>query len=572
MAFGMDESRYQENKRAVEDKYIGPLVKTIMTRCIHCTRCVRFTTEVAGVSELGLLGRGEDAEITTYLEKAMTSELQGNVIDLCPVGALTSKPYAFQARPWELTKTETIDVMDAVGSAIRVDTRGSEVMRIMPRVNEAVNEEWISDKTRFIWDGLKAQRLDKPYVRKDGRLVAASWAEAFETIAGKVKGADPKSVGAIAGDLASVEEIYALRELMTSIGSPNMDCREAHSALDPAFGRSSYIFNSTIEGIEDADALMLIGTNPRIEASVLNARIRKRWRTGELQVAIIGENADLTYDAHHVGAGPDSLQQFIETAPAKSKNPMFILGPGAYGRKDGAAVLAMAAKAAAALGVTSDDWNGFNILHTAAARVGGLDLGFVPTKTDEGDDGLATADMIDGTDILFLLGADELDMAARKEGAFTVYIGSHGDVGAHHADVILPGAAYTEKSGTWVNTEGRVQMGLRAGFAPGEAREDWAILRALSESLGHTLPFDSLQQLRAKLYEAHPHFAELDEIAASADDGVANLAKRKGGRALKSPFKSPVKDFYLTNPIARSSAVMAECSQRASGTLMEAAE
>ncbi|MEM1038349.1 MAG: NADH-quinone oxidoreductase subunit NuoG [Pseudomonadota bacterium] len=567
MAFGMDESRYQENKRAVEDKYIGPLVKTIMTRCIHCTRCVRFTTEVAGVSELGLLGRGEDAEITTYLEKAMTSELQGNVIDLCPVGALTSKPYAFQARPWELTKTETIDVMDAVGSAIRVDTRGSEVMRIMPRVNEAVNEEWISDKTRFIWDGLKAQRLDKPYVRKDGRLVAASWAEAFETIARKVKSVDPKSVGAIAGDLASVEEIYALRELMTSIGSPNMDCREAHSALDPALGRSSYIFNSTIEGIEDATSILLVGTNPRIEASVLNARIRKRWRTGEVRMGLIGEPDDLTYEYFHVGAGPDSLRQLLDMKRPEGDRPMMILGPGAYSRTDGAAVLATAAKIAKENGLQSEDWNGFNILHTAAARVGGLDLGFVP-----GEDGLATADMVSQSDVLFLLGADELDMTARKEGAFTVYIGSHGDVGAHHADVILPGAAYTEKSGTWVNTEGRVQMGLRAGFAPGEAREDWAILRALSESVGHKLPFDSLQQLRARLYEAHPHFADLDEIAASADDGVANLAGRKCGRTLKAPFKSPVKDFYLTNPIARSSAVMAECSQRASGALMEAAE
>jgi len=566
MAFGMDASRYGETKRAVEDKYIGPLVKTIMTRCIHCTRCVRFTTEVAGISELGLLGRGEDAEITTYLEKAMTSELQGNVIDLCPVGALTSKPYAFQARPWELNKTESIDIMDAVGSAIRVDSRGSEVMRIMPRVNEAVNEEWISDKTRFIWDGLRTQRLDRPYVRKNGKLTAVSWQEAFETIAQKVKATSAENIGAIAGDLSSVEEIYAMRELMNALGSQNMDCREENSALDPAFGRSSYIFNSTIEGIEDADLLMLIGANPRKEAAVLNSRIRKRWRTGEMQVAVVGEEVDLTYDYHYSGAGPESLKQFVDHAKTKAPKPMFIVGPGAYAREDGEAVMATIAKAAQSLGVVNEEWNGFNILHTAAARVGGLDLGFVP-----GEGGKATGEMLRESEVLFLLGADELDMTQRKSG-FTVYIGSHGDVGAHHADVILPGAAYTEKSGTWVNTEGRVQMGMRATFPPGEAREDWAILRALSEAVGHTLPFDSLAQLRKQLYEAHPHFGELEEIAESDTSGVAALASRKSGRMSKKPFVSPVDDFYLTNPIARASAVMAECSARAKGEFLEAAE
>ena len=566
MAFGMDASRYQENKRAVEDKNIGPLVKTIMTRCIHCTRCVRFTTEVAGVSELGLLGRGEDAEITTYLERAMTSELQGNVIDLCPVGALTSKPYAFQARPWELTKTETIDVMDAVGSAIRVDTRGSEVMRIMPRVNEQVNEEWISDKTRFIWDGLKTQRLDKPYIRKNGKLTAASWTEAFDVIAARVKATDPVKIGAIAGDLSSVEEIYAMRELLTMLGSGNRDCRPENSALDPALGRSSYIFNSTIDGIEDADLLMLIGTNPRKEAAVLNSRIRKRWRTGELEVAVIGEQADLTYDYHYVGSGPDSLKQFVDHAKIRKPKPMLIIGEGAFNRKDGAAVLKQAARAAASLGVVKDGWNGFNILHTAAARVGGLDLGFVPV-----DGAMNTGDMIRNAEVLFLLGADEVDMMERHSG-FTVYIGSHGDAGAHHADVILPGAAYTEKSGIWVNTEGRVQMGNRAGFAPGEAREDWAILRAMSQSLGQKLPFDSLAQLRAALYAIHPHFAEIDAVTESDTSGVTGLAGRKGGAVRKAAFKSPVVDFYLTNPIARSSAVMAECSARAKGTFVEAAE
>jgi NADH-quinone oxidoreductase subunit G len=567
MAFGMDASRFQENKRAVEDKYIGPLVKTIMNRCIHCTRCVRFTTEVAGVSELGLLGRGEDAEITTYLERAMTSELQGNVIDLCPVGALTSKPYAFQARPWELTKTETIDAMDAVGSAIRVDTRGTEVMRIMPRINEAVNEEWISDKTRFVWDGLRSQRLDQPYVKKRGRLTPVSWAEAFETIAAKVKGTDAEDIGAIAGDRVTVEEAYAMGLLLDALGSPNRDCREPNSALDPALGRSTYLFNSTIAGIEEADALMLVGTNPRIEASVLNARIRKRWRTGEMPVMLIGEEVDLTYDVLHFGNGAETLAQFETYKRSKAKKPMMIIGAGAYARSDGKRLLASAVKAAKSLGVIRDGWNGFNILHTAAGRVGALDLGFVP-----GQGGLATAQMLEQSDVLFLLGADELDMTKRKAGAFTVYVGSHGDVGAHHADVILPGAAYTEKSGTYVNLEGRVQLANRAAFAPGEAREDWAILRALSESLSHTLPFDSLAQLRTALYDAHPHMEQIDEIAPGDAGDIDKLAGRKGGAARKVALRSPIADFYLTNPIARASAVMAECSARAAGETMMAAE
>ncbi len=576
MAFGMDASRYQENKRAVEDKYIGPLVKTIMNRCIHCTRCVRFTTEVAGISELGLIGRGEDAEITTYLEHAMTSELQGNVIDLCPVGALTSKPYAFQARPWELGKTELIDVMDACGSAIRVDTRGREVMRIMPRVNEAVNEEWISDKTRFIWDGLRTQRLDKPYVKVDGRFRPASWAEAFKAIADAVKSASPDSIGAVAGDLATVEEMYALKELMTSLGSPNIDCRQDRSVLDPAFGRASYLFNPTIEGIEDADALLVIGSNPRFEASVLNARIRKRWRMNDpFPIAVIGENADLRYDYDYLGAGAETLTGLIDGKHAfldtlkKAERPMIVVGQGALSRPDGLSLLGHAARLADAVGAIGAEWNGFGVIHTAAARVGGLDLGFVP-----GEGGMTAAKMLTDAAVLFLLGADELDMAARTSG-FTVYIGTHGDVGAHHADVILPSAAYTEKSGTYVNTEGRVQLANRAGFPPGDAREDWAIIRALSDVLGHKLPFDSLNALRARLYVAHPHFAAIDEIRGDDFDavsaGFAELAK-KARKLDDSGFASPVKDFYLTNPIARASAVMAECSALARGETKVAAE
>ncbi|MGO4353873.1 NADH-quinone oxidoreductase subunit NuoG [Rhizobium sp. RAF36] len=571
MAFGIDTSRYQEDKRAVEDKYIGPLVKTVMNRCIHCTRCVRFTTEVAGISELGLIGRGEDAEITTYLEQAMTSELQGNVVDLCPVGALTSKPFAFTARPWELNKTESIDVMDALGSAIRVDTRGREVMRVMPRVNDQINEEWISDKSRFIWDGLKTQRLDRPYVRKSGRLQPATWAEAFGAIKTAVAGTTGEKIGAIAGDLSTVEEMYALQELVKSLGSENLDCRQDGAALDPSLGRASYIFNPTIQGIEEADALLIIGANPRFEAAVLNARIRKRWRRGGFPIGVIGEAGDMRYDYEYLGAGPDTLKDLVDgnhafaKVLADAKKPLIIIGQGALSRVDGAGVLASAAKLAGTVGAVADGWNGFAVLHTAAARVGGLDLGFVP-----GAKGVNAADMLPSMDVLFLLGADELDFT-KKAAKFTVYIGSHGDQGAHNADVILPAAAYTEKSGTWVNTEGRVQMGNRAGFAPGDAREDWAILRALSDVLGKKLPFDSLGELRGKLYAAFPHFAAVDEIAKSDSAKIAAVAK-KAGKMNKSGFASPVKDFYLTNPIARASAVMAECSALARNNFKVAAE
>jgi NADH-quinone oxidoreductase subunit G len=558
MAYGVDSSRFGENKRAVEDKYIGALVKTSMNRCIQCTRCVRFTTEIAGVPELGLTGRGEDVEITTYLESAMTSELQGNVVDLCPVGALTSKPYAFAARPWELNKTESVDVMDAVGSAVRVDSRGREVMRILPRVNEDVNEEWISDKTRHIVDGLRTQRLDQPYLRENGRLRPASWNEAFAAIAHRVRLASPQRIGAIAGDLASVEDMFALKQLLSGLRVKNLDCRQDGSRLDPAWGRASYIFNATIAGIEQADGLMIIGANPRKEAPVLNARIRKRWRTGNLKIGVIGEKADLTYDYTYLGAGPESLAEFVNHAPAKLERQIWLIGQGALARPDGAAILGMAAKAAVAVGAIKDDWNGFSILHTAASRVGGLDIGFVPAEG-----GLTTAEMAAfGTlDVAFLLGADEVDVAS---GAFVVYIGTHGDRGAHRADVILPGAAYTEKSGIYVNTEGRVQMANRAVFPPGDAREDWAILRALSEHLANKLPYDSLAQLRTALFKAHPHLQAIDTIAASDPADVRKLATL-GGSVEKAAFVSPVDDFYLTNPIARASAVMAECSAIAEG-------
>ena len=566
MAYGFDASRFQDNKRAVEEKYLGPLIDTYMNRCIHCTRCVRFMTEVGGVEELGAIGRGEDMEITTYLERGMYSNLSGNVVDLCPVGALTSKPYAFTARPWELTKTLSIDVMDALGSAIRVDARGREVMRILPRVNDAINEEWISDKTRHVWDGLRTQRLDRPYIRKNGKLLPASWDEAFKVIAQKLKTLDGKRFAAIAGDLAAGEEMFALKLLAETLGSPNLDCRQDGAKLDPALGRASYLFNSTIAGIDQADAFLLVGTDPRDEAPVLNARILKRIRHSQAKVPVglIGERRDLTYAYDYLGAGPETLAKIADGSHPfvkkleDAERPMLILGQGALAGGD--AVLALAARAAVAIGALKPelDWNGFNILHAAAARVGGLDLGFVPSKG-----GLDLASMLDAASsgdlgVVYLLGADEIDME-RLGNAFVIYQGSHGDKGAHRADVILPGAAYTEKEATYVNTEGRPQMTARAVFPPGEAREDWKIIRALSGVLGKTLPFDTPQQLRARMYEACPHLALLDQIVPADSGAIEQLAARPA-KAGGERFGRAVEEFYLTNPIARASAIMADLS------------
>ncbi|MGO8833521.1 MAG: NADH-quinone oxidoreductase subunit NuoG [Roseiarcus sp.] len=565
MAYGVDSSRYRENKRAVENKYIGALVKTSMNRCIHCTRCVRFATEVAGVSELGAIGRGEDMEITTYLERAMTSELQGNVVDLCPVGALTAKPYEFHARPWELAKTETIDVMDALGSAIRVDARGREVVRILPRVNEAINEEWISDKTRHVADGLKTQRLDRPYLRIDGKLEPATWPQAFAAIAAKARAAGAGRTGAIVGDLASVEEMFALKALMGKLGVVNLDCRQDGSALDPRFGRASYLFNSTIAGVDRADAILIVGSNPRLEAPVLNARIRKRWLKGNCLIGVIGERVDLTYPYNYLGAGPESLAEMANHPPADKTNPMLILGAGALARPDGEAVLSLAAKAALSLGLIKDGWNGFNVLHTAASRAGGLDLGLTPGRGGLTARAMARAGALD---LMFNLGADEIDV---EPGAFVVYLGTHGDRGAHRADVILPGAAYPEKTGIYLNTEGRPQFAERAAFPPGDAREDWAILRALSDALGARLPFDSRAQLRAALYAAHPRLARLDVIEPS-DAGDLSALAAVGGAPDKTPFAAAIADFYLTKPIARASRTMAECSALARARQLQAAE
>ena len=573
MGYGLDGSRFSENKRAVDNKHMGPLISTVMTRCIHCTRCVRFATEVAGVPELGAIGRGETMEITTYLEKTLASELSANVIDLCPVGALTSRPYAFNARPWELNKTESIDVMDAVGSNIRVDARGAQVMRVLPRLNEDVNEEWISDKTRYAIDGLRRQRLDRPYARgRDGKLHPISWDEALKTVAAKLRKAKAKRVAAIAGDQCDAESMFALKSLMARIGSPNLDCRQDGAKIGGA--RSGYLFNSTIACIDDADALLIIGSNPRVEAAVLNARIRRNWLVTKMPVGVIGENADLTYATQWQGNEASLLNDVLSgknkfaAKLKKAKRPMIIIGMGALVRADGASVLGKARQIAETYGVVTDKWNGFNILHTAAARVAGLDMGFLPERGGMDIADMAAAAKAGSLDVLWSLGADEIDYADFVS-SFIIYQGHHGDAGAHHADIILPGAAYTEKDGIYLNTEGRVQYANRAAFPPGEAREDWAIIRAVSGAIGKSIGMDSLAEVREALYEALPHFAIPDQIV------TAKWAKFGGRAKLTSqPITSPIENFYMTCAISRASETMAECrrAQQADAADVVAAE
>jgi NADH-quinone oxidoreductase subunit G len=556
MGYGMDHSRYAENKRAVKDKNLGPLVKTVMTRCIHCTRCIRFITEVAGVPDLGATARGESMEVGTYVEKALGSELSGNIIDLCPVGALTSKPYAFVARSWELVKTDSIDVLDAVGTNIRIDARGPEVLRILPRVNEDVNEEWLGDKSRFALDGLKRRRLDRPWVRRDGKLQPATWVEAFSAIGAKLKGMPGERIGAIVGDLCDAESMLALKDLMAALGSANLDCRQDGAKLQ-ATRRDFYTFNASIAGIEEADAILLIGTNPRREAPVLNARIRKRYVAAQIPIAHIGPAADLTYPVEHLGDDPSALGTLGAFADVLSdaKRPMIVLGQGALSRPDGAAVLAAAWKLGAEIGALLSDWHGFNVLHTAAARVGALDLGFLPGAGGKAMDAMLAG----GVDLLWLLGADEFDTGAIPAGCFVVYQGHHGDRGAARADVILPGAAYTEKSGTYVNTEGRAQRGYAATHPPGEAREDWKILRAFSQAIGLPLPYDDLPALRTRLEQVSSVFGRIGFLPRF---GCTDHSGPAGDPTMLSDaaFEPAVADYYLTDPISRASPTMAECS------------
>jgi NADH-quinone oxidoreductase subunit G len=563
MGYGMDHSRYEENKRAVKDKDLGPLVKTVMTRCIHCTRCIRFISEVAGVPDLGATARGEHMEVGTYVEKALSSELSANIIDLCPVGALTSKPYAFAARSWELTKTDSIDVFDAVGTNIRVDTRGPEVLRVLPRLNEDVNEEWLADKSRFAIDGLKRRRLDRPWVRRDGKLTAATWPEAFAAITEKLHGTPGEKIGAIAGDLCDAESMLALKDLMTALGSPNIDCRQDGARLTNA-RRDYYTFNTHIAGIEDADAILIIGSNPRREAPVLNARIRKAHVQTGAKIGLIGAETDLTYPLTHIGTGPSAFADG-EAFLAGAKHPMVIVGQGALARTDGDAILAAAWGIASRAGALTAEWHGFNVLHTAAARVGALDIGFLP-----GPNGKNTESMM-GVDVLFLLGADEFDSGDIAPGTFVIYLGHHGDAGAARADVILPGAAYTEKAGTYVNTEGRVQRGFMATHPPGEAREDWRIIRALSTQVGHTLPYDTIEALRARLELANPVFANIGFLPRF---GCTDLTGPRGdpGAVSDAPFVPVIRHYHQTDTISRASPTMAACVAALEPTSAMAAE
>ncbi|MBP0493154.1 NADH-quinone oxidoreductase subunit NuoG [Pararoseomonas indoligenes] len=568
MAYGSDTTRFHENKRAVKDKYLGPLVKTIMTRCIQCTRCVRFATEVAGVPELGAVGRGEGMEITTYVEKALSTELSGNLIDICPVGALTSRPYAYVSRPWELAKTDSVDVLDANGTNIRVDSRGPDILRIIPRVHEDVNEEWMADRGRFSFDALKKRRLDRPWIRESGKLRAATWPEAFAAIAAKLKGLPGERIGAVAGGLADAESILALKELMAGLGSQNLDCREDGAALD-ASNRAFYLFNTSIAGIDQADAVLIIGSNPRVEAPVLNARIRKRAMV-RVPVGVIGPDVDLTYPSQHLGNGPDALSGLMDGAFGdvlrNAKRPLILLGRGALARPDGAAILAAAWGLAQSLNAVSAEWNGFNLLHLQGGQVAALDLGFLP-----GQGGKDLGAMLGGgVDALWLLGADGFDPGLIAPGTFVVYQGHHGDRAAARADVILPGCTYLEKDGTYVNTEGRVQRGRRAVFAPGDAREDWRILRAASEALGVTLSYDDQFALRARMQAVNPIFQRLDETPAPAP--VSASPAGDAGAVGTAVFSLAITNYWQADAISRASEVMADCARAQAPTPAMAAE
>ncbi|MDF3349173.1 NADH-quinone oxidoreductase subunit G [Sulfitobacter sp. KE34] len=541
MAYGVDFSRYREPKRATEDLDLGPLVETHMTRCISCTRCVRFTTEVAGQHVMGQTGRGEDAEITTYLGALIDSNLSGNIIDLCPVGALVSKPYAFTARPWELSKTESIDVMDALGSNIRVDTKGREVMRFLPRNHDGVNEEWISDKTRFVWDGLRRQRLDTPYIRENGKLRKASWPEVLNAAAAAMKG---KKLAGLIGDLAPVEAAFALKQLIEGQGGV-VECRTDGAKL-PAGNRFGYVGNARIEDLDNAKMIQLIGTNPAVEAPVLNARIRKAWSNGA-EIGLIGEAADLTYPHHHLGNDRATLDKLMgsDFDEVLEQPSVIVVGQGALREADGSAVLAKAMELA------EKTKSKLMVLHTAASRVGAMDIGAVA------ENGM---DDVNAAEVIYNLGADEIEIG---EGPFVIYQGSHGDRGAHRADIILPGAAYTEEPGLFVNTEGRPQLALRAGFAPGQAKENWAILRALSAEMGAQLGYDSIAELRRKLTEAVPHLANVDEVPENEWNALP------AGKLGDASFAPAVRDFYLSNPIARASQLMAELSALAAARRAE---
>jgi NADH dehydrogenase (ubiquinone) Fe-S protein 1 len=568
MRYGSDRSRFHEikGKRAVEDKNLGPLVKTVMTRCIQCTRCVRYANDVAGVQDMGTTGRGNDLQIGTYIEKTMNSEMSGNIIDLCPVGALTSKPYAFHARPWELKKTESVDVLDAVGSNIRVDSRGVQVMRILPRTNDDVNEEWINDKTRFANDGLKYQRLTTPLIKQGDRFVPASWPEALATVAEGLasSGAKGDEIKAVAGALADAESMVLLKDLVNKLGSDNLATDQINGDKAPIHGadlRSNYTFNSTIAGIEEADVLLLVGTNPRHEAAIVNTRIRKAYLHTGLDVGLIGEKVDLTYEYDHVGTDAKAVQDLLAGKGAfakkfkEAKKPMIVVGSAVAEHPDGKAILGNLAELVKANKgkLLNGEWNGYNVLQRQASRPGALDIGFTPS---------AAASKVTPK-FIYLLNADDIAPESIPRDAFVVYQGHHGDVGAQFADVCLPGSAYTEKATTYVNTEGRTQMTRAAVPPPGAAREDWKIVRALSEVVGATLPYNDILDVRDRMFEVSPtlvRYEVAEASTASAPLAVEELAKLAKSNVSGAPLLRPIQNFYQTDPISRASPTMAKCT------------
>ncbi len=575
VAYGFDRSRYAEEKRTFKDKDLGPLVGTIMTRCINCTRCVRFAEEIAGTPVLGQFNRGEDAEIGTFINEIVDTELSGNLIDICPVGALTSKPYKFKARSWELQKTESIDVHDALGCNIRIDSRGREVLRVLPRLNEDINEEWIDDRTRFSYDGLSYARLDRPYIRNQdtGKLEEASWSEAFSHIKNRLSGVKGDNIAALAGDLVDVESLVAMKDLMGALGSVNMDCRTDGSILNFE-NRSSYLFNSTIAGIDEADLIILVGTNPRYEATMVNARIRKNWLEKKIPVYVIGHNSELTYPYTHLGNNGKAIETLSKDLEKTQKynKPMIIAGSSLFEREDSDALLTLLQDTAEKIGAIKPDWNGFNVLHRAASRVGGLDVGFVPQKDAKGFREILLGTKDGSIDVLFLLGADEFNARVNLGWkTFVIYQGHHGDHAASRADIILPSAAYTEKEGIYVNTEGRPQMARRAVNPPGEAKEDWAIIRALSGHICRTpLPYKTQFELQNRIKKEWAVFKKIDEVIPSKWTKFTSKEK-----AYKEDFELDLTNYYLSNPICRASKTMKACVEsfsKKSDNFQEAAE
>jgi NADH-quinone oxidoreductase subunit G len=555
--YGFDKSRFTENKRAVKDKYMGPLIKTQMTRCIHCTRCVRFAEEVAGVPEIGAIGRGENMEITTYLEQSMTSELSANVIDLCPVGALTSKPYAFEARPWELKKTESIDVMDAVGSNIRVDTYGWEVKRVLPRLNNEINEEWISDKTRYACDGLLKQRLDIPYIKKNNRLVKSTWNDAIELVSNKIKSFKPEQIAGHVGDMASIETIFSFKNFLKKIGSDNFEFREKKIYIDPT-DKTNYIFNSSIQGIEQSDLILLIGTNPRHEATMVNARIRKTFVKNKTPIYSVGNPGDLTYDYTLLGDDiNDIINIFNENSELNkklknAKKPIFIIGESVLELENSKYILEATKNFLIEKNFINETWNALNILVQNASTVGAIDLGFYNI---EKNNNFIFFDKLKNKKfkLLYLVGSDNLEI--KKSDEFIIYQGSHGDKNASIADVILPSAAYTEQNGLFENLEGRIQECRKASYPTNEASEDWKIFNLINYSLNSSDLFSDFLSIRKLALQEIPSFSEIDTLPKTKTPAKTNISVEPSSEKIK--IKNI--DYYYSNSIARASKTMSDC-------------